>query len=92
MKAVHRGLTSGVLFCLFVLAGCAAWSPAPQFSQPYFVVETGEAKSLHALAKKQEALAPEMCRAQFLRPCVLYPCACWGCTKVEILHRNTLRK
>ncbi len=56
MKAVHRGLTSGVLSCLF-LAGCAAWSPAPQFSQPYFMVDTGEAKSLHALAKKQEALA-----------------------------------
>jgi len=56
MKAVHRGLTSGVLSCLF-LAGCAAWSPAPQFSQPYFMVDTGEAKSLRALAKKQEELA-----------------------------------
>jgi len=55
MKAVHRGITSGVLSCLF-LAGCAAWSPAPQFSQPYFKVDTGEAKSLSALAKKQEAL------------------------------------
>ena len=42
--------------CIF-LAGCAAWSPAPQFSQPYFVVDAGEAKSLLALAKKQEALA-----------------------------------
>ena len=56
MKAVHRGLTSGVLSCLF-LAGCAAWSAAPQFSQPYFMVDTGEAKSLRALAKKQEELA-----------------------------------
>lgn len=56
MKAVHRGLTSGVLSCLF-LAGCAAWSAAPQFSQPYFIAGAGEAKSLHALAKKQEALA-----------------------------------
>ncbi|HEX7092774.1 MAG TPA: hypothetical protein VF205_03780 [Nitrospiraceae bacterium] len=56
MKAVHRGLTSGVLSCLF-LAGCAAWSPAPQFSQPYFTVDTGVAKSLRALAKKQEELA-----------------------------------
>ena len=63
MKAVHRGFTLGVLSCLFLLAGCAAWSPAPQFSQPYFTVDAGEAKSLHALAKKQEALAPEMCRA-----------------------------
>jgi len=58
MKAVHRGFTSGVLSCLF-LAGCAAWSSAPQFSQPYFMVDAGEAKSLHALAKKQEALAPK---------------------------------
>jgi hypothetical protein len=44
MKAVHQGFTSGVLSCLF-LAGCAAWSAAPQFSQPYFMVDTGEAKS-----------------------------------------------
>ncbi len=58
MKAVHRVFTSGVLSCLF-LAGCAAWSPAPQFSQPYFVVDAGEVKSLHALAKKQEALVPK---------------------------------
>jgi hypothetical protein len=56
VKAVYSTFTSGILPCLFFLAGCAAWSSAPQFSQPYFVVETGEAKSLHALAKKQEAL------------------------------------
>ena len=56
MKICYRGVTSGVLSCLF-LAGCAAWSPAPQFSQPYFVVDTGEAKTLHTLAKKQEMLA-----------------------------------
>ena len=58
MKAVHRGVTSGILSCLF-LAGCAAWSSAPKFSQPYFVVDTGEAKSLQVLAKKQEALVPK---------------------------------
>ena len=58
MKAVRRGLISGALSCL-CLAGCAAWSPAPQFSQPYFKVDAGEEKSLHALAKKQEALAPK---------------------------------
>jgi len=57
MKAVYRVLW-GVVPSL-VLAGCAAWSPAPQFSQPYFNVEAGEAKSLHALAKKQEALIPK---------------------------------
>ena len=57
MKAVHRGFTSGVLSCLFLLAGCAAWSSAPQFSKPYFTVDTGEAKSFQVLTKKQEALA-----------------------------------
>jgi hypothetical protein len=44
------------LSCLFFLAGCAAWSPAPQFSHPYFTVDAGEAKLLHALVKKQEGL------------------------------------
>ena len=58
MKAVHQGFTLGVLSCLF-LAGCAAWSAAPQFSQPYFMVDVGVAKSLLALAKKQEALVPK---------------------------------
>ena len=57
MTAVHRGLIPGVWSSLLLLAGCSAWSPAPQFSQPYFTVDQGEAKSLHALAKKQEALA-----------------------------------
>ena len=55
MRVVHRGLPLGVLSCLLLFAGCAAWSPAPQFSQPYFRIETGEAQSLHALAKMQEA-------------------------------------
>ncbi len=57
MNTVRRGVTSGVLSCLFLLSGCAAWSSAPQFSQPYFMVDQGEEKSLHAVAKKQEALA-----------------------------------
>ena len=56
MKVGNRTFASGILSCLFFLAGCAAWSSAPQFSQPYFMVEAGDAKSLHALAKKQEAL------------------------------------
>jgi len=59
VKTVRMGFTSGVLFCLFFFGGCAAWSLAPQFSQPYFVVEAGEAKPLLALAKKQEALFPK---------------------------------
>ncbi len=56
MKSVRRGFTSGVLSCLF-LAGCATWSSPPPLSQPYFIADAGEAKSLHTLAKKQEALA-----------------------------------
>jgi hypothetical protein len=58
MKAVYRGLTAGVLSCV-LLAGCAAWSPSPQFSHPYFLVDAGEIKILHALAKKQDALLPK---------------------------------
>lgn len=56
MKAVHRGSIWGVLSGL-LLTGCAAWSSPPPVSQPYFIADAGEAKSLHALAKKQEALA-----------------------------------
>lgn len=56
MKALQHGLMSMGL-CSLLLSGCAAWSPSPPSSQPYFVVDAGEARSLHALAKKQEALA-----------------------------------
>lgn len=57
MRAIRQGFIPGILSCLLVITGCAAWSPAPQFSQPYFTVDRGEAKSLQALAKKQETLA-----------------------------------
>lgn len=57
MKAIHGSLIPGVMSCLLFFAGCAAWSPAPQFSQPYFTTDPGELKSLQALAKKQELLA-----------------------------------
>lgn len=57
MRAIQQGFISGILSCLLFLTGCAAWSPAPQFSQPYFTVDVGEAKSLQALARKQEVLA-----------------------------------
>lgn len=56
MKGASSGLTLGVLLWLFFFSGCAAWSPAPQFSQPYFMMDAGEAKSLPALTKKQELL------------------------------------
>ena len=58
MKALWQSLASGVLSCL-VLSGCAAWSSAPQFSQPYFKVDAGEVKSILALVKKQEMLIPK---------------------------------
>ena len=67
MKGVYRGLAPVVLSCVFSVAGCAAWSPAPQFSKPYFVVEAGEAQSLIALAKKQDSAYSEMCRTELLR-------------------------
>ena len=52
MKWARRGLIPGGLVSLLLLAGCSAWSPAPQFSQPYFVADSGGAKSLQALTKK----------------------------------------
>ncbi len=57
MKAIHGSLIPGAMSCLLFFSGCAAWSPAPQFSQPYFTADPGELKSLQALAKKQELLA-----------------------------------
>jgi hypothetical protein len=56
MKAVHRSFALGILSCL-LFAGCASWSSPPPLSQPYFIADAGEARALHALAKKQEALA-----------------------------------
>lgn len=58
MRALQHGLASVGLFYLF-LSGCASWSSPPPSSQPYFMVDAREAKSLHALAKKQEALTPK---------------------------------
>lgn len=57
MKSIHGSLIPGVMSCLLIFAGCAAWSQAPQFSQPYFTADPGELKSLQALAKKQDMLA-----------------------------------
>jgi len=59
VKGASSGLTLGVSLWLFFFSGCAAWSPAPQFSQPYFMMDAGEAKSLPALTKKQELLIPK---------------------------------
>jgi Skp family chaperone for outer membrane proteins len=58
MKALQHGCMAVILSCLF-LTGCSTWPSPPPMSQPYFLVDAGEAKPLHALAKKQEALAPK---------------------------------
>lgn len=42
---------------VLAIGGCASWSPAPPASQPYFTVDQAEAKSFHALGKKQDAVA-----------------------------------
>src|SRR5262249_52894261 len=51
-------LISGWLSLIWVTTGgCASWeSPAPM-SQPYFLVDSAEAKTFHALGKKQDAVA-----------------------------------
>jgi len=41
--------------CL-ILSGCASWAPEPSRTQPYFTVDPADAKSLHNLAKKQDAM------------------------------------
>ncbi len=50
-------LSSGGLALVFLATGgCTSWeSPAPM-SQPYFVVDQGDAKTFHALGKKQDAV------------------------------------
>jgi DNA repair exonuclease SbcCD ATPase subunit len=40
-----------------VIGGCAAWTAATPLQQPYFTVDSAEAKTFQALAKKQEQLA-----------------------------------
>lgn len=42
---------------MFFIWGCASWSSPPPTSHPYFAVEPADIKALHALAKKQDALA-----------------------------------
>ena len=50
-------LSSGWLaLALLATGGCASWSSPPPMSQPYFVVDHGDAKTFHALGKKQDAV------------------------------------
>ncbi|MDH5580250.1 MAG: hypothetical protein OEZ09_17510 [Betaproteobacteria bacterium] len=53
----YQSTAAWLLVCLISLGGCASWETIPATSQPYFVVETADAKSIHLLAKKQEGLA-----------------------------------
>ena len=47
----------GLALVFLATGGCTSWeSPAPM-SQPYFVVDQGDAKTFHALGKKQDAVA-----------------------------------
>ncbi|HMU55118.1 MAG TPA: hypothetical protein PKA61_08925 [Nitrospira sp.] len=39
-----------------ILSGCASWAPEPSRTQPYFTVDPADAKSIHNLAKKQDAM------------------------------------
>ncbi|BFU96370.1 MAG: conserved exported protein of unknown function [Nitrospira sp.] len=50
-----RTLTLRAMACL-ILSGCASWAPEPSRTQPYFTVDPADAKTIHALAKKQDAV------------------------------------
>jgi hypothetical protein len=45
------------LALMLMTGGCASWSSPPPMSQPYFLVESSEAKTFHLLGKKQDAVA-----------------------------------
>jgi hypothetical protein len=55
---MNRFRLSGGWLALFLLVtgGCAAWSSSAPMSQPYFAVEPTEAKTFHALGKKQDVV------------------------------------
>lgn len=49
---------AGALILLsFLTGGCAAWTAPTPLNQPYFTVDSAEAKTFQALAKKQESLS-----------------------------------
>lgn len=50
-----KTLKLGAMACL-ILSGCASWAPEPSRTQPYFTVDPSDAKTMHALAKKQDAV------------------------------------
>ncbi|WP_455378451.1 hypothetical protein [Petrachloros mirabilis] len=44
-----------LIFAMLAMGGCITWPSPPPVSQPYFSVDTPDAKTIHALAKKQDA-------------------------------------
>lgn len=50
-----KALWLGAIACA-MLSGCASWAPEPSRTQPYFVIDPADAKTLHNLAKKQDAM------------------------------------
>ena len=55
MNRIRR--SSGWLTVLLLATGgCASWSSPAPLSQPYFTLESGEAKTFHALGKRQDAV------------------------------------
>ncbi|HEY5626454.1 MAG TPA: hypothetical protein VIR79_00770 [Nitrospira sp.] len=53
----YQSAAPWLLVCLVSLGGCASWETVPASSQPYFTVESTDAKSIHQLAKKQDGVA-----------------------------------
>lgn len=44
-----------LIFTMLAMGGCITWPSPPSLSQPYFSVESPDAKTIHALAKKTDA-------------------------------------
>ena len=55
-----------------LLVGCASMDYASTWLGPYFSCRAGEFKLFQSFAKKQESVALEMRRIEFVRSCVLY--------------------
>ncbi len=47
----------GLALILMTGGGCGSWSSAPPMSQPYFAMESSDARTFHMLGKKQDAVA-----------------------------------
>ncbi len=50
-------LATGGLVLVLLTGGCASMSSPPPLSQPYFLVESSDARAFHLLGKKQDAVA-----------------------------------